>query len=548
MGCGASGGAPGGVAGGYAAKPGQCRTPGCPYKLNENPGYRKSKSEIDHHYCCTMCRTTGCKGHGSWCQKIPHAGGSAGPAKPPIPARVVPAKPTVPASAGPAKAPIPAVAANRESYRELISTADPPVVPGSGLISDNRRESSAHTVYREAQDMICLASGWMQHTRHLRFLQLFDGLLKSSPELNAYCRDKSCTAKTVTFCRSMASTQDITGFCNGFGNADHQAHLALACVIMAAHETPDGIMAVFERVADRQGRCESARKQGYNIMVQTSALLLENQQLQATAAAEAIEEEQPDLQHGVSTKSLSGERGAKQRIYECVEEYLDQHKEQAFFSAIHEPTRFIHFLNRNNHGITHVEVHALNGFLTMLRGGLGVQLPRIPLDDDPHWAQASLGCWDANFLNDKAWQAFSKPEHFGLSVEGIKELKDANKEAYLGSQASSRGLGPPREIERRARDGDASLAVYMNKYAYFFRREFLVKRMFEVLHSESKPEHMGFKKAIHTIFGKYREEKGIEAESYVEHFYDEYIMNLDTDAVANMFAWLGIVKEYSKSE
>merc|ERR1712078_65720 len=140
----------------------------------------------------------------------------------------------------------------------------------------------------------------------------------------------------------------------------------------------------------------------------------------------------------------------------------------------------------------------------MLRGGLGVQLPRIPHDEDPYWAQASLGCWDSNFLAAAAWEIFSKPDNFGLYVEGIKDLKNADKSKFIGSQGSHRSLGPPREIEERARKGEPSLAVYMEKYAYFFRREFLVRRMFEVLHSESKPEHMGFKEALKTVFDCYR--------------------------------------------
>ena len=53
---------------------------------------------------------------------------------------------------------------------------------------------------------------------------------------------------------------------------------------------------------------------------------------------------------------------------------------------------------------------------------------------------------------------------------------------------------------------------------------------------------MGFKGALKTVYDSYRIEAGIDTASYVEHFYDEYIMNLDVDAVASMFHWLGIVK------
>jgi hypothetical protein len=440
---------------------------------------------------------------------------------------------------------------DRAGFIKLVCVANTLDHAGGALVGGSGPEALLKTyprrkpVYEKAEKLICLAHGWMQHTRQLRYLQLFDGMLAKSPELKAFCHDKACAKSAVAFCRSLAqaSTQDITGFCHGYGNAYKQSHLALACTIMAAHETGDGIIAVFERVGDRMHRCESARKQAYNLMVQHAALILEMQQLRKSPGGG----EQPDLVRDVSTRSLSNFHGAKRRIYDCIEEYLDQHKEQAFFSAVHEPARLVHILNNDHGGRDHVEVHALNGFLTLLRGGLGVQMPRIPDDDDQYWEMASVGFWDTHFLTDAAWEAFSKPEHFGLVVEGIKDLQHPNKGKLIGSQASRRSLGPPRGIEDRAKQGDISLAVYMEKYAYFFRRDFLVRRMFEILHSESKPEHMGFKKAFETVFQTYRQDAGIATESYVEHFYDEYIMHLDVDELTKMFEWLGILKSSNKT-
>jgi len=108
--------------------------------------------------------------------------------------------------------------------------------------------------------------------------------------------------------------------------------------------------------------------------------------------------------------------------------------------------------------------------------------------------------------------------------------------------------GSPSGTEASARGGDGRLATTMQRFAHFFRRDFLVRRMFENLNAEGKPEHMGFRKAADTLFAAFREEAerggiSVRAESLVEFVYaDEYFTEFDTTACALFFAWLGVVK------
>jgi len=90
--------------------------------------------------------------------------------------------------------------------------------------------------------------------------------------------------------------------------------------------------------------------------------------------------------------------------------------------------------------------------------------------------------------------------------------------------------------------GSRDLAVYMDRFAYFFRVEFLAKRMFEVLNSESKPEHAGFRKSCDTLYEYYKVEVGAVEDTLVEHLYDEYFIELDVDACAAFFRWFGVIK------
>ena len=71
-----------------------------------------------------------------------------------------------------------------------------------------------------------------------------------------------------------------------------------------------------------------------------------------------------------------------QKVHSMAEDYLDDHKENAFKSALQEPARFYFELCGNIHHKNHVNVHGLNGYLCLVRGWFGFQLPMIPLVDD----------------------------------------------------------------------------------------------------------------------------------------------------------------------
>ena len=92
----------------------------------------------------------------------------------------------------------------------------------------------------------------------------------------------------------------------------------------------------------------------------------------------------------------------------------------------------------------------------------------------------------------------------------------------------------------------AQLAVYLERFAFFFQREFFVKKAFEKLNSEEKPEHAGFRKACDTLYAVYRQEQLIgtaeaEAGSLLEHVYDDAYA-LDVARVDRFFVWLGVLK------
>jgi hypothetical protein len=190
----------------------------------------------------------------------------------------------------------------------------------------------------------------------------------------------------------------------------------------------------------------------------------------------------------------------------------------------------------------------------MLRGGLGVQLPMIPMESE----RDTIGfcdCWSG--LNEDAWEYFSRPENFGKDFQGIAELKSTaphrerlvrdrsiggNGDGPTRQRAAAFAKGDAKRVEERCKAGDKAFAPYLDKFSFFFSADFLVKRMFEQINSENKPEHAGFCKACHVLYQLYKQQAACSENSLLEHVYDDMIVTLDIDRISAFFAWLGVIK------
>jgi hypothetical protein len=243
----------------------------------------------------------------------------------------------------------------------------------------------------------------------------------------------------------------------------------------------------------------------------------------------------------------------------CIEDFLDDFKDAAFRSAFIEPARLYFDVIGDPTSRDHVMVHAVNAYLCLLRGGLGIQMPQLPEEQD-QWCFMGLADSWAGLKTRVFEQHFADPQNFGKAFEGITALQGGQRgrRRLIASNRCGRDMsgggsaGPldcrsPRDLEHRAATGtDVRLAVFLERFSFFFRPEFLVRRMFEGLNSETKPEHVGFARAAETLYQIYvSEQLGPEevAETLVEHVYtDDMFTELDIKATTAFFAWLGIVR------
>ena len=158
-------------------------------------------------------------------------------------------------------------------------------------------------------------------------------------------------------------------------------------------------------------------------------------------------------------------------------------------------------------------------------------------------------------LTDEAWEHFSDPRNFGKDFEGIKAFKN-NRASFIRSTVNDGhfpngyGNSRPKFLANSAVDPSAEaankrkqLAVYLERFAYFFSRDFFISKSFEVLNSELKPEHTGFRKAAETLFQLFKEVCGLTEDSLVEYCYtDDYYTTLDLDKTDRFYAWLHVTK------
>ena len=268
----------------------------------------------------------------------------------------------------------------------------------------------------------------------------------------------------------------------------------------------------------------------------------------------------PSIKRSYSSgEDLESYTNALQRFYEIMEDYIDDHKENAFQSSFVEPSEFyFHFKNRREGwNEDNVVTHSINYYLTLLNSTVGVHLPMLPAYWE-NWPETVCDFWAG--LSDEAWEQFSAINHFGISYEGISELKNHAKKYIKNGNIPRaqfpKGSRPPPAKEFANNNvnpnGNANhrkaLALYIERFASFFKLNFFVYKAFNKLYSEEKPEHAGFRRACATLYNVYRNEQSPDyEEEFIEYcFKDEMFMELDIERVARFFVWLGVVKPTEK--
>ena len=131
-------------------------------------------------------------------------------------------------------------------------------------------------------------------------------------------------------------------------SATRRVQLGVAFHFLLEVATPDLIVAKLSEAGDRGQRCMSAKKLGFNLLVRCACELKEAADEEgAEGVAAAILRQQSDL---------TSAAGAKEHVLTCFEDFLDDHKSNAFASAFIEPARFYFTAVGDANGERHVNV------------------------------------------------------------------------------------------------------------------------------------------------------------------------------------------------
>lgn len=427
--------------------------------------------------------------------------------------------------------------------------------------------------FAAVEKAVCVSRDWMNHTSIATTLRAFDAAFVASARIKTAC-DKEAPEIVKLLCRK-GRKEDAEPCLVGLVNhpaGGKKADVALGFLLLFKYASSDRARALIEQIQDRAARCESARRQAYNVLIQSAAAVLacpdevgrtkwddrlpasltsgDASDAMATSASPlALVRSSHDSEAAKACLGDPAALGALSRLLECVEHYLDAHKLSAFKSALHEPARLWYHLIGHAHHRDHVNVHGLNGYLCIVRGALGCQMPLVPLASD---GDAFKGCgnhWRG--LSDAAWAAFADPANFGKDMEAIMAKGTSgflahkhNDDGWCGRNAGA--------LEERAKRGDAALLPHVARFGHFFTDDFLTRRMFETLNGENDPAVAGFRKACDQLWPLYARRLSPRstidgdrepASTLVEHVYtDEYFTTLDTQRVGEFFRWAGVYK------
>ena len=221
--------------------------------------------------------------------------------------------------------------------------------------------------FERALNAICLLPEWLGHTRLQRFTRMINQALSADPPLAGRLEHKEYVSTLIIDLvtkgyalpeRAAASTQrdaaygflvfdSIQALYDGMSPA-RRVQLGIALHFLLELASPDLIVAKLSEAGDRGQRCMSAKKLGFNLLVRCACELKEAADEEGVeGVAAAIMRQQNDV---------TSAAGAKEHVLACFEEFLDDHKSNAFASAFTEPARFYFAAVGDAEGERHVTV------------------------------------------------------------------------------------------------------------------------------------------------------------------------------------------------
>merc|ERR1719410_260583 len=217
-----------------------------------------------------------------------------------------------------------------------------------------------------------------------------------------------------------------------------------------------------------------------------------------------------------------------------VDAFFEIYKKNAFRSAIEEPalryfvrfgkdkdrmfSRFrslqvyLYVINKKNCFGPEIQTRTMTNKELMRQDRIDI------LAQMPHW-----GCG-----------LFKEETKYWLENELITHVKDLEKTRILESDNQEKY----KNFNEVADSASDPRHLYANPFSFFFRKNVLIKRMFEFL-----KEHHLFRKYCNDLYPLFREEHGFHENTIFDFLYENGFKDLNIDKAARFFWFCGVIHE-----
>jgi hypothetical protein len=248
---------------------------------------------------------------------------------------------------------------------------------------------------------------------------------------------------------------------------------------------------------------------------------------------------------------------AKERLYEKLEEMIDDIKERAFKTVFLEPTAcYFHAIHDGiNEG--DVDVHGSNTYAAVLLASLGIRLARWTfMHDEAKGIANFLDSGIENTLRESLW----KNENFGKGWSSCKQTREFGENSGRGQlhpvqtneflfggaayghqawQVGNTSVDPSAAMSNQRN----KLARYLEQYTYYFREDVILQRLYSDLSQDASDKaslDVVFNEGVKGLHPEWVPDMEIDDVNFWIWNEDDY--SFEVKRARRLFALLGIAK------
>jgi len=408
----------------------------------------------------------------------------------------------------------------------------------------SRRELNASTAEnRSTEDL------WAGRNRLFSCITFLDHLFILSPQFFNTCVEiSSCVEIIETLCnRCKESCRILTRICLFSENAMESHYLCASLLLVLKFGSIENYTNLIGRVHYYINDSQFVYKKVFNLILQkgTNCYHMSNTNTRTQWDAViplnicAYNYNQNDIVPVSKIIKLQVDEEGRLKYQEAVhgillmvDAFLNVYKKNVFMNTIEEPATSYFDRVGDNKDMTFLRFRSLQKYLYLINKNnwFGLQMPISLLTNKKLTHE---DCVDilAGLPHD-AWDLFK--DETNLLRDG-EFLRDSEKTSILESDIKENDRS---FCEVTASMRDPRFLLHVNRFAYFFRKEVLVEKMFKVMNKYDR-----FQQYCNDLYPLFKKGHGFHEKSIHEFLYNSGLEDLNIDKAAHFFWFCGVIQE-----